>query len=842
MNEPDMIGMTDMPAPNLITLPSELLQIIVAAADSAFNVQICLEEPMLPRIVLPAIALACRAILGAARASQHALRCKDIRLMNLRIPILPGDCVSSPMSMWASLLLLDRALVLHTHGVVRAPPVIDLQNCDVPSCALAEWAQHPAKLQQPPIRALALVNRLSTRTRLDSNAPGPNAWALTAACTHPRPWCSQHKCHSVSGHSIVPVLQATPRLLALVFTSQRLGASALDVIGGLTELRVLCLTECTVGCGPLIACVGRLRALRCLLLGGARLLQDEVAPVAPTMAPTAAAAMAAAAPDEAAAAELTECTSELGVPGALSNPMLTNSVLRVVEATFVPSSEVCALASACPLATLLDCCASDAAELEAGLQTLRRVLFDESAASACEAAGCVAETAFGAALSCRCHGFLETPLHRAAIEGDAAAAALLLEHGAAPNLKDAKGCTPLVRAVFWGAADVVELLVRSGRCDLAAANHAAESPTYLAALRGHAECLRLLLAADQQATAETNARASAKAAVKAAAQAAKAVAKAADEAANEAVANPGDGVAAEAEAPGTPAEAEASAAAADGAAEGAAEGAPSCAAATRSYHDGYTPLHAAVIARSIACLVRRAPDRSGRVRTRLHTRPPSAQRLAHAAERLALAPSTAATARLWLRRVRAEQIPAEPAAHRRAPRRINRTRRAAPRVRVHPPTRPPEVTRSLARPSTASLCHAGERLPMLPCCTAPMSARRLRLYRHGCDASMHDERGQTAAHVARAKGYEHLSNLLATSTPRTPRSRPASSRPSRGKGAGQPNGVPAAAGTTASAVTLPREIEGEGGALAAAPPRANGRGGRRGKRGRGGGRTHAPAA
>ena len=228
-------------------------------------------------------------------------------------------------------------------------------------------------------------------------------------------------------------------------------------------------------------------------------------------------------------------------------------------------------------------------------------LFDDSPELTCEGAGCIAETALSAALSARCHGFNETPMHRAAIEGDAPTAALLLEHGAAPNLKDAKGSTPLLRAVFWGRAAVVDLLINSGRCDLEAANHAAETPAYLAALRGHSECLRLLLAADTRVTAFTphshlaDTRATAEAKAKAAAEAEAAGGTAAGGTAAGETAGP--------KARGSVAGAVAGAGAAScdvcprpGAMPSA------CAASRRVYHDGYTPLHAAVISRSLECV------------------------------------------------------------------------------------------------------------------------------------------------------------------------------------------------------------------------------------------------
>jgi hypothetical protein len=93
------------------------------------------------------------------------------------------------------------------------------------------------------------------------------------------------------------------------------------------------------------------------------------------------------------------------------------------------------------------------------------------------------------------------------------------------------------RAIFWGRTSVCRLLLATSACDLHRRNHAAESPAYLAALRGHSDCLALLLAADEAAGS----------------------------------------------APGC-------------------NGEHARRAASRDYHDGYSPLHAAVISRSLPCI------------------------------------------------------------------------------------------------------------------------------------------------------------------------------------------------------------------------------------------------
>ena len=541
-------------ATTLTTLPVEVLSIILTAADGAYYCAKIESAQLHPRtllpaisLVLPAVSLVCHAFHAAAR-SLPALRCKDLR-------IHLGIGIGVPSQIWSSLLLLPKG----------PPTVLDLQSCDVGSIALATWAER-ASLMQPPIRGLAL-----------------------------------HKCHSISTATLPSVLLRAPNLLAFVCTSQLLGASAMEAIARLSALRLLCLAECTVAVPQLLSCMGRLRVLRCLLLGGARLVPAEPKAAWGPYADGTASAAPSSGSNSLTGVGPRPLLLEDGAADAAASDLACGPQLRVLEVTFLPASEVCALAAAGPRATILDLCCGDARELRAGLATLRSVLFDESPELTCEGAGCIAETALSAALSARCHGFNETPLHRAAIEGDAPTAALLLEHGAAPNLKDAKGSTPLLRAVFWGRTAVVDLLINSGRCDLEAANHAAETPAYLAALRGHSECLRLLLAADTRVTAFTphshlaDTRATAEAKAKAAAEAEAAGGTAAGGTAAGETAGP--------KARGSVAGAVAGADAAScdvcprpGAMPSA------CAASRRVYHDGYTPLHAAVISRSLECV------------------------------------------------------------------------------------------------------------------------------------------------------------------------------------------------------------------------------------------------
>ena len=105
-----------------------------------------------------------------------------------------------------------------------------------------------------------------------------------------------------------------------------------------------------------------------------------------------------------------------------------------------------------------------------------------------------------AAINCRDHR-LCTPLHNACIAGNEAAARWLLGLGARVDLKDCKGCTPLFRAAQHGHVAVVGA-IRDAVGDAALAgpgglmrtkNHMLELPLYIAALKGHAPVVELLL-------------------------------------------------------------------------------------------------------------------------------------------------------------------------------------------------------------------------------------------------------------------------------------------------------------------------------------------------------------
>ena len=464
---------------SLSSLPPELLACVLRITP--FH---CREDGT---VAWPDVALVCKTW---RTTIQHlpdvTLRCSGIRrCADVSAESLPGR------RPWTTILRVGRPPSLPLR-----PTTLDLYNSDVPADALRGCA-NAATRSNYPLRALAL-----------------------------------RRCHSVGSHGSLPSIFAhVMKLQVFVCTGHALSAAAIANLGKLSSLRVLCVAECTIEGSALMACLPQLSELRCLLLGGARLLNlpDARDPTdeprdglfslnLPLEPPTAAVAT---------------------VPVRASVAPWGDK-LKFVEWTFLPAAARQAILSVTsPSVFKLDLCSSST-DLEYGLSKIS-ALIDH----VCDpTTKCVGETALAASLSARCAGFHETALHHASIEGDLKAAELLIRHGAAVDVKDAKGCTPLARAIFWGHAPVCRLLLSTNACDLDVCNHAAESPTYLAALRGHAECLQLLLEAggnyvlhnEQQQKGEI----------------------------------------------GVP---------------------PTFGryAASKEYHDGYTPLHAAVISRSLPC-------------------------------------------------------------------------------------------------------------------------------------------------------------------------------------------------------------------------------------------------
>ncbi|KAL1498660.1 hypothetical protein AB1Y20_013973 [Prymnesium parvum] len=353
------------------------------------------------------------------------------------------------------------------HAVRSAPLAIRYRGIRrVPS----EWAALFSALEAAdrPVEALSLH---ASNIRIDLLQPLLHS---SSSLTH----LAVLKCHSLQ----LPLLALAP---AAALTSLCLGGAE-RVTHGLAchrQLRLLSLVESAFCLDELLAVLPLLRQLLVLMLGGARV-------------------RAAAAHEE-----------------ALAPAELAPSSLRLVEVTFLDEASVrAALRRHFPRAAQLDL-SGGAEAMHAGLTLVHTLLTSALGASGERAA----DEAVRSAVQCRSPASCQTPLHHAAVLGDVRAVECLLLHHASPDLKDAKGCTALHRALFWGHHEVVLLLLRTGQCDISSTNHAMEQPIYIAALRGHLTCLRYLLAEEVPRAA-------------------------------------------------------------------------------RAYHDGYTPLHAAVIGKAVPCL------------------------------------------------------------------------------------------------------------------------------------------------------------------------------------------------------------------------------------------------
>jgi hypothetical protein len=94
-----------------------------------------------------------------------------------------------------------------------------------------------------------------------------------------------------------------------------------------------------------------------------------------------------------------------------------------------------------------------------------------------------------------------TPLHAAAMMGEASVVGVLIHAGADKEAKDKDGFTPLFLAALHGHASVVELLIQAG-ADTDAKDRNSFTPLHYAALHGHASVVELLVqaGADKEAT------------------------------------------------------------------------------------------------------------------------------------------------------------------------------------------------------------------------------------------------------------------------------------------------------------------------------------------------------
>jgi hypothetical protein len=98
----------------------------------------------------------------------------------------------------------------------------------------------------------------------------------------------------------------------------------------------------------------------------------------------------------------------------------------------------------------------------------------------------------------------ESPLAKAAIQGDLAEIKALLEAGADINSRDALGRTPLHMAAFYGRLKTTELLIASG-ADINVKDRVEMTPLHAAVLSGGRQEVELLLLKKAQINAKSDA-------------------------------------------------------------------------------------------------------------------------------------------------------------------------------------------------------------------------------------------------------------------------------------------------------------------------------------------------
>jgi ankyrin repeat protein/predicted Ser/Thr protein kinase len=98
----------------------------------------------------------------------------------------------------------------------------------------------------------------------------------------------------------------------------------------------------------------------------------------------------------------------------------------------------------------------------------------------------------------------KTPLHLAALEGQANIATLLIGHGTDVNIKNMDGTTPLHWAAYEGHFEVVEVLIKHG-ADVNAEEYDEATPLHWAAYAGHAKVAKLLIKRGADVNAERKA-------------------------------------------------------------------------------------------------------------------------------------------------------------------------------------------------------------------------------------------------------------------------------------------------------------------------------------------------
>ena len=195
-------------------------------------------------------------------------------------------------------------------------------------------------------------------------------------------------------------------------------------------------------------------------------------------------------------AAVTEAPAADDQLAAEQQPRLTQlTQLLVLESTQSPAGDTLLEAGCAVVDERWDL--SRAADAEALASTGARRLRSRLAAAS-HAFGAVSEhelcCALAAAASAAAPPRRATPLHSAALRGDAAHVAALLALGARADARDVAGATPLFVAAEAGADAACAALLAAGAA-IDARTASGEGPAYIAALKGRTDAARVLLSA-----------------------------------------------------------------------------------------------------------------------------------------------------------------------------------------------------------------------------------------------------------------------------------------------------------------------------------------------------------
>jgi len=469
----------------LTALPAEMLNLIATLSCPVMSVSasgVCSSPP---------IARTCRALQQAARAADGVVRLSGLRLEHRA----PSNLVS---------------------GAPGEPPTTIPE--DVPACsheaggasAAKSSAERPAASPQPrPLQPLCwreLLPRLEVLPLSGLVLEECNVWAdelslVARSLPFPLPLLALMRCWGAggalyslfksaagsspgsagaasstgasdgSGHE---ALNTSPPIVnhALLLTGATDPIPPSLPLAALAPLRLLCLCDTVIGFEVLQRALPALTNLRALFLGGSLVtgVPSTVATVGPDAWPDDA---------EVSGAAFAAYGAPLSQGPARASPLS----LKLIELTFVAPRLVACLGACFPTVELLDLCQCDTAALALLPAKVERLISGRQhgrhaaaggaeeqdnggSAAGCSAgafasAGLAASLAVRAAAQCRLGGRGLTPLHRAAIAADAGRVRGLLLLSASALTKDEKGCTALHRAVWTGDLECTTILIQA---------------------------------------------------------------------------------------------------------------------------------------------------------------------------------------------------------------------------------------------------------------------------------------------------------------------------------------------------------------------------------------------